>query len=281
MIASSCRGSQGCVPAGRSSPPCASASRRSCAASNDRHALASPRYSAPSAQRRLGRARPAALCGFEQRSRKLELLDVGRVGALRRGEVDVVPAVVAFDHADVVLAGGMRIRPRVVVAATGFTRGLDDLVGHLGVLDSKGNPPTPAGRTATQAPGLYFVGYSNPLSGQLRQLGIDDEIVNVVREALSNVARHAHAHRVEVEVVVAEDQLRLTVTDDGGGARKPQERPPGYGLIGMCERATAVGGTLNANVRPQGGFVVSAHLPLPDAAHPARRTGGAPDGEGP
>jgi putative flavoprotein involved in K+ transport len=119
---------------------------------------------------------------------RFPVLDVGLVGALKRGEVDVVPAVVAFDHADVVLAGGMRVRPRVVVAATGFTRGLDDLVGHLGVLDSRGNPPTPAGRTATQAPGLYFIGYSNPLSGHLRQFGID------ARRVARNIGVNGHRH---------------------------------------------------------------------------------------
>lgn len=119
---------------------------------------------------------------------RFPILDVGLIAALKRGEVDVVPGVVAFDHADVVLAGGMRIRPRVVVAATGFTRGLDDLVGHLGVLDSKGNPPTPAGRPATQAPGLYFVGYSNPLSGHLRHFGID------ARRVARNIGVNGHRH---------------------------------------------------------------------------------------
>lgn len=62
----------------------------------------------------------------------------------------------------------------------------------------------------------------------------------------------------------------LTVADDGGrGAHRTPglpvvpERPPGYGLIGMRERATAVGGRLHAGGRPGGGFLVTAELPLP------------------
>lgn len=124
---------------------------------------------------------------------RVPVLDVGLIDALKRGEVEIVPAVVAFDHADVVLAGGMRLRPRVVIAATGYNRGLDDLVGHLGVLDSKGIPPPPAGRAATQAPGLYFVGYSNPPGGHLRQFGIDAR--GVARNIGLNGHRHEPRHR--------------------------------------------------------------------------------------
>ncbi|MEV6623926.1 sensor histidine kinase [Amycolatopsis sp. NPDC051106] len=109
---------------------------------------------------------------------------------------------------------------------------------------------------------------------------VDLTAYRVIQEALTNVTKHAATGSAEVRLVWNRDHVTITVTDDGGGARKPQERPPGYGLIGMRERSAAVGGSLSANVRPQGGFVVSAHLPLPAAANPARRTGGATDGEG-
>jgi signal transduction histidine kinase len=53
------------------------------------------------------------------------------------------------------------------------------------------------------------------------------------------------------------------------------DRSPGYGLIGMRERATAVGGHLFAGRRPEGGFLVSAQLPLPSAKEPPRPTDAA------
>lgn len=58
------------------------------------------------------------------------------------------------------------------------------------------------------------------------------------------------------------------------------ERPPGYGLIGMRERATAVGGHLSAGRPPEGGFLVSTELPLPPAKDTTRRTDGATTIEG-
>ena len=103
---------------------------------------------------------------------RVPMLDVDFVPALKRGAIDVVPAVVGFDGADVVLAGGRRVRPHVVVAATGFRKGLEHLVGHLGVLDPKGRP-YPAAMTAAQSPDLYFMGFTTPLGGHLRQFGID------------------------------------------------------------------------------------------------------------
>jgi signal transduction histidine kinase len=109
---------------------------------------------------------------------------------------------------------------------------------------------------------------------------VDLTAYRVIQEALTNVTKHAATGSAEVRLVWHRDHVIITVTDDGGGSRKTQERPPGYGLIGMRERATAVGGTLSANVRPQGGFVVSARLPLPAAGNPARRTDDATDGEG-
>jgi hypothetical protein len=66
--------------------------------------------------------------------------DDGFVEELRAGRIEIVAAVVGFDQSDVVLADGARIQPDAVIAATGYRRGLDELVGHLGVLDSNGVP---------------------------------------------------------------------------------------------------------------------------------------------
>jgi putative flavoprotein involved in K+ transport len=95
------------------------------------------------------------------------ILDVGIVNAVRRGRVEVVAAVEGFDGADVLLADGSRIQPDAVIAATGFRAGLDELVGHLGVLTPRGLPTKTDGEPAL--PGLWFVGFTPTLGGQLRE----------------------------------------------------------------------------------------------------------------
>ncbi len=99
--------------------------------------------------------------------------DVGFLAAVQAGSVEPVAAVASFDGDAVVLADGSRITPDAVVAATGYRRGLELLVGHLGVLDGGGRPVVHGGRTAPGSPGLYFTGYTNPISGMLRELRID------------------------------------------------------------------------------------------------------------
>lgn len=54
-----------------------------------------------------------------------------------------------------------------------YTTGLDPIVGHLGVLDARGVPLITGRRTHPAAPGLRFVGLSNPLKGQLLQISLD------------------------------------------------------------------------------------------------------------
>jgi putative flavoprotein involved in K+ transport len=95
------------------------------------------------------------------------ILDVGIVDAVKHGRVEIVAAVEAFDGADVVLADGSRIQPDSVIAATGFRAGLDGLVGHLDVLGPRGLPVKTDGEPAV--PGLWFVGFTPTLGGQLRE----------------------------------------------------------------------------------------------------------------
>ena len=95
------------------------------------------------------------------------ILDVGIVAAVRSGRVGVVAAVEGFDGDAVLLADGSRVAPDAVIAATGFRSGLEPLVGHLGVLGSRGLPHTSDGEPAL--PGLWFVGFVPTLGGQLRE----------------------------------------------------------------------------------------------------------------
>lgn len=101
-------------------------------------------------------------------------IDVGLLAALRKGTVRVVPGVTGFTKDSVLLADGTSVKPDAVVMATGFSRGLEGLVGALGVLSgAKGRPVINADEQDSRYPGLYFIGYSNPLEGNLRQLNID------------------------------------------------------------------------------------------------------------
>ncbi len=95
------------------------------------------------------------------------ILDVGIVDAIRRGRVQVVAAVEAFDGAQVVLADGSRLTPDSVIVATGFRAGLEPLVGHLDVLNERGLPKEKDGPPVL--PGLWFVGFTPTLGGQLRE----------------------------------------------------------------------------------------------------------------
>jgi signal transduction histidine kinase len=77
-------------------------------------------------------------------------------------------------------------------------------------------------------------------------------------EALANIVKHADAEHVRIAVVDRADRLVLTVTDDGrGGAHLD----PGHGLLGMRDRATALGGTLTITSRPGEGTTIEADLP--------------------
>jgi len=86
----------------------------------------------------------------------------------------------------------------------------------------------------------------------------------IVQEALTNAVRHAGPDvTVRVGLRAEEWALRVSVTDDGGaGAGEGGAGgAPGFGIVGMRERARSVGGTLEAGVRDGGGFGVSAVLP--------------------
>ncbi|MFE9450703.1 flavin-containing monooxygenase [Streptomyces sp. NPDC006739] len=99
--------------------------------------------------------------------------DVGLIDAVRKGKVEVVAAVEGFEDGKVLLADGTRLSPDAVVAATGYLRALEGLVGHLDVLDGRGRPVVHGPRSPKNAPGLYFTGFTNPISGMFRELAID------------------------------------------------------------------------------------------------------------
>ncbi|MGW2937389.1 sensor histidine kinase [Streptomyces sp. NPDC001156] len=94
----------------------------------------------------------------------------------------------------------------------------------------------------------------------------------IVQEALTNVVRHAGPEPVvRVDLHEKDGALHLSVTDDGTGPTPGGV--PGYGLVGMRERARSVGGTIDAGPRTQGGFEVAAVLPLMTTVTTSERAG--------
>jgi signal transduction histidine kinase len=108
--------------------------------------------------------------------------------------------------------------------------------------------------------------------------GVDLTAFRIIQEALTNVAKHATTSTARVDLTYHGDQLTLTVTNDSDNGAPALENPAppiptpttsapttpstGFGLIGMRERADSVGGRLHTRQRPEGGFEVTADLPL-------------------
>ncbi|MFB7279370.1 flavin-containing monooxygenase [Streptomyces hydrogenans] len=120
-----------------------------------------------------GLPRPDTGLATRARAGAIPVQDVGLIDAVRTGAVEVVAAVESLEGREVVLADGTRITPDAVIAATGYRRALEPLVGHLDVLDAHGRPRISGPRCTRQAPGLYFTGFVNPISGMLRELSRD------------------------------------------------------------------------------------------------------------
>jgi len=90
-------------------------------------------------------------------------------------------------------------------------------------------------------------------------------LFRILQEALTNVARHAKAKGVNVELDIARGRVTLIVLDDGTGVTEEElSAPTSLGLLGMRERAEMLGGTLQIEGGLSGGTVVTASIPLDD-----------------
>jgi signal transduction histidine kinase len=90
--------------------------------------------------------------------------------------------------------------------------------------------------------------------------GVELAAYRIVQEALTNARRHAPGAGIDVELHYSHDALHVRIRDTGPGA--PDEAgAAGHGLVGMRERAAAVGGELRTGPAPGGGFLVQATLP--------------------
>jgi signal transduction histidine kinase len=103
--------------------------------------------------------------------------------------------------------------------------------------------------------------------GEVRRLpfGVDVAAFRIVQEALTNVTRHAGRATATVRIAYDDRELTVEIDDDGHGRPAPNGAGGGKGIVGMRERAAALGGELQAGPRPGGGFRVRARLPLDGA----------------
>ena len=105
--------------------------------------------------------------------------------------------------------------------------------------------------------------------------GVELAAYRITQEALTNARRHAPGAAVDVELRYGDDALRLRIRDNGPGpsaAEAAGSEPPGHGLLGMRERALAVGGSLRTGPAPGGGFCVEAVLPAKPEVYPREGT---------
>jgi putative flavoprotein involved in K+ transport len=99
-------------------------------------------------------------------TRRVPLIDVGFVEALKQGRVTVRPALERLTQSGAVFADGASEPFDAIIAATGFTTGLESLVDAPGALDDLGEPRGTSGEPTAHA-GLYFVGFTHSLRGHL------------------------------------------------------------------------------------------------------------------
>jgi putative flavoprotein involved in K+ transport len=94
-------------------------------------------------------------------------LDDGFVAALKAGQIGMKPGIERFDGPQVIFTDGSTCAPDVVVCATGYRPGLEQLAGHLVSLDTRGMPPGTGGAPVPARPGLWFFGLNRSIYGNM------------------------------------------------------------------------------------------------------------------
>jgi PAS domain S-box-containing protein len=105
----------------------------------------------------------------------------------------------------------------------------------------------------------------------IAEIELDDmhatAVFRMLQECLTNIARHARASLAEVTIDRASEDVILTVRDNGRGFDASAPRKPGsYGLLGLRERATLLGGRVIITSASRQGTIVEIHIPLPGSA---------------
>lgn len=111
------------------------------------------------------------------------------------------------------------------------------------------------------------------LQEHVRDISISDQrataFFRILQESLSNITRHAGATRVRVELTMSGDSLYMSISDNGNGmADKARHKPGSFGLVGIEERITMLGGSLSIRGVPGTGTTVCVSAPVDDAPGP-------------
>lgn len=236
-------------------------------------------------------ARHQLVEGLRERAARLEreqhLLAEQAVGAERTRIARDMHDVVAHRVSLIVLhAGGMEVSttdPRAAEAAEfiGGTgrQALGELRDILGVLREypRSSVSAPQNPTLSQVRGLVAewkdAGMDVELSGRLSSdapAPVQSAAHQVVREALTNAAKHATGAQVRVAVEHAEGTLEVTVTNGPARGNVMSAPSSGFGLSGLRERVAGAGGHLQAYERADGGWELSARLPVKEPVRPSR-----------
>lgn len=122
---------------------------------------------------------------LKQRHTDPGIIDTATLRAIRSRRIAIVPTVEALDDGGAFLADGSYIKVDNIIAATGFRPGLESLVGHLGVLNERGDPSVDVHR---KYPGLYFSGFES-VPGQLAFCGSS---ARRITKAITGATRKEH-----------------------------------------------------------------------------------------
>ena len=98
---------------------------------------------------------------------------------------------------------------------------------------------------------------------------IEDNLLRIGQEALTNAVKHAHAGRLKIELIITLDRVILMIIDNGCGMELGEDslvRPGHFGVLGMYERASRIGGKLKIASAPNCGCTVSVEVPLRNAS---------------
>jgi signal transduction histidine kinase len=93
-------------------------------------------------------------------------------------------------------------------------------------------------------------------------------VFRIAQEAVTNVVRHANASKIDIQLDYSTDNIYLRVEDDGQGfntdevLKKKPGKPTAWGLLGMVERASLVGGTCNIYSHPGKGTLIEVNVPI-------------------
>jgi signal transduction histidine kinase len=167
-------------------------------------------------------------------------------------------------------------RKALVAVNQASKEALRELRATLGLLREVDGP-----ETRSPAPGLAQLGgviasttaagvdVRLEVTGERRDLsaGVDLAAYRIIQESLTNVIRHARAATARIAIAYRSADVLIQIDDDGQGVYEHGEMPnEGNGLLGMRERASAVGGELEAGPQASGGFRVLVRLPIDGAA---------------